>query len=135
MKKLALLGIMMLSLQGCMMLDAYLMAHYDGTEYQAITDIRAFASVYKTQCGDAIKSRENARDIANKTQYFEFYEQRIPHNNEGWSAAKKLNEIAQALTDRYENTNKVSKVYCELKFGGIEKSSDLIQNTIGNRPR
>lgn len=122
-------------LSGCVVLDAFLMSPYDSGEYQAITAIRTTASISKEQCDDREKSVVNANTIAAQTQYFEFYEEKISRNENGYKAAKALNEIAQSLKDRYAKEDKVSTIYCQTKFKSIEVSSNLIQQTVGDRPK
>lgn len=135
MKKIALLIVASSVLSGCTVLDAYLMTGYDSSEYAAITSIRTKASIAKDECDDFEKSKSNAIILADEVQYFEFYEQKIPRNENGYNAAKSLNKIAQGLKDRYQQENSVSKIYCETKFKSIEVSSELIQKTLGDRPR
>jgi hypothetical protein len=132
-----ILGIIIIasSLGGCMVLDAFLMTHYDSNEFAAIADIRARANVYKTQCTDPVMSKINAQDIVERTQYFQYFEEHVPRNKEGYNSSKTLNTMAQELNSRYQKSNKVSKMYCELKFGAIENSSNLIQHVLAGRPR
>lgn len=134
MKKTALF-LSLLLLQGCMLVDAYLMTHYDDSEYALISKIRADAASYKSQCNDFSQSKINAVEIARQTQFYEFFEERVPRNKEGHGSAKNLNAMAQDLKQRYSKETKVSKIYCELKFGSIENASNLIQKVIAGRPR
>ena len=134
MRKLLLI-LMMAALPGCTLIDAYLMAGFDPNEYLLITQIRTDAQSAKAQCGDAVVSRANAVAIAARTQLFEHYSEEIPRNNNGRSAAKSLNEIAQGLATRYAGTQPVSPVFCKLKFEGIESSAKVIQHVVGDRPR
>jgi len=46
-----------------------------------------------------------------------------------------LNEIAQGLVTQYNISNKVSPIFCKLKFEGIEHSANTIQHVLGGRPR
>lgn len=124
-----------LLLNGCVALDAFLMSPYDSGEYQAITAVRTTANIAKDQCDDREKSLINANTIAAQTQYFEFYEEKISRNENGYKAAKALNEIAQSLKNRYAKEEKISTIYCQTKFKSIEVSSNLIQQTVGDRPR
>lgn len=134
MKKL-ILAIVVLSLQGCALVDAYLMTHYDPNEYKIITEIRSEARSYKANCSDIVISKVNATALADKTQLFEIYNEQIPRNAEGISASKNLNEIAQGLKNRYASGNTVSATFCKIKFESIEKSAELIQHVVANRPR
>lgn len=134
MRKLILI-LLTAALPGCTLIDAYLMAGFDPNEYMLITQIRTDAEAAKAQCGNAVASRNNAQAVASKTQLFERYSEEIPRNDNGRSAAKSLNEIAQGLSVRYAGTQPVSPVFCKLKFEGIESSAKVIQHVVGNRPR
>ena len=134
MKRL-LLTLLIPVLSSCALVDAYLMTKYDANEYRIITEIRADAMSYKSQCTDATASARNAHVIADKTQLFEFYNQHIPRNNNGIRASHNLNEIAQGLKKRYESGTPVSATFCRIKFEGIEIAASTIQNVVGNRPR
>lgn len=133
MKKLLLLA--SLSLVGCTVLDTYLMTRYDPNEYSQINNIRYKASRSKSDCDNYAKSTVNATEIANLTQEFEFYSQHIPKNSDGYKIAQNINEIAQGLKHQYETSSKVSPIFCQFKFEGIERSAEIAQKTIGARPR
>lgn len=122
-------------LSGCTVVDAYLMAHFDSNEYQMITTIRYDAHVAQESCGDPARSKVLANDIAYKTGVYRLYEGDIAHNDDSIKAAAALDEIAVGLKDRYNKDDKVSQIYCKLKFGSIENSATLIQHVQGNRPR
>ena len=134
MRKL-LLMLLVSVLPGCTLIDAYLMAGFDPNEYLLITQIRTDAEAAKAQCDNVVASKSNAQSISGRTQLFERYSEEIPRNDNGVSAAKSLNEIAQGLATRYAGTQPVSPVFCKLKFEGIESSAKVIQHVVGNRPR
>jgi hypothetical protein len=121
-------------LNGCALWDAYFMAPYDATEYLQITEIRATAGQYKKQCDNPVLSPVNAQAIANRTDLFEKYEELIPRNDNGYKAARALNEIAQGLNTAY-GKGSVSPVFCKLKYNNIEHSAELIQRVTAGRPR
>jgi hypothetical protein len=133
MKKLLLLSTVVL-LNGCALLDAYLMK-YDPNEYQQISDIRTTASISKTQCDNPLLSESNVVVISNKTLAFVQFTQYQPHNDKVKSASIELDKMAQGLKDQYAKGSKVSPMFCKLKFTGIETSAELIQKTVGNKPR
>ena len=122
-------------LPGCTLIDAYLMAGFDPNEYKLVTEIRVDSENAVKMCGDGAISKSNASAVALKTQLFERYSEEIPRNDNGISAARSLNEIAQGLAVRYSGKNPVSSQFCKLKFESIEHSARLIQHVIGNRPR
>jgi len=133
MKKLLLLPLILLS--GCTLLDAYLMTHYDPNEYKLITDIRAEAQLFKTQCDDPVASKANAAKVANDTQLFVLYSEHVPRNDLIISSSKDLHTIAQGLADQYAKFDKVSPGFCKIKFTSVESNADTMQTIIGKRPR
>jgi hypothetical protein len=123
-----------LSLTSCALWDASMMAPYDANEYLQITEIRAAAGQYRRQCDNPILAVANAQVIANRTDLFEKYEELIPRNDNGFRAARALNEIAQGLNTAYTKGT-VSSVFCKLKYNNIEHSAELIQRVTAGRPR
>ena len=133
MKKI-LIALSTLLLTSCALLDAYLMAPYDANEYLQITEIRVMAGQYRQQCDNFQASAANAQDITRRTVMFERYSQYIPRNENGYRAAKALNEIAQGLGVAYSK-GIVSATYCRLKYNSLEQAAELIQRTTAGRPR
>jgi len=131
MKKL-LLALSLFALQGCTLLDSYLMK-YDANEYNIITDIRAKAERYKSECTQST-AVANAQDLANTTRLFVLYAQYLPHNEPTKNASVELDRIAQGLADQYKKAA-VSTVFCQIKYGAIEHSAETMQKTIGAKPR
>ena len=134
MRKLIIVSLAIL-LNGCAIYDAFMMTGFDPNEYRVITEIRTDANDYKEQCSDAAKSRLNSIAISHKTMLFQFYEEQVPNNKNGYNASVELNKIAQGLKDRYKSTEPVSPMFCKLKFESIEHSAQTIQHVLGNRPR
>ena len=134
MKKL-LIALAIFTLNGCAAYDAYMMTSFDSNEYQLMAQIRVDARHYKDSCTNPLMAQPNAVALANETELFVAYSEYLPHNADATKAAKELNEIAQGLKNRYDSGNPVSPLFCKLKFEGIEHSADLIQKTLGNRPR
>lgn len=134
MKKL-LLGLAVISLSGCSLLDAYLMAKYDPNEYALITKIRHEAKLSKDLCDNYDQSKLNAKNISHSTQMFVLYSDHIPRNNNLIDASKNLDSIAKGLDDQYTKNSKVSPTFCKVKFQNIETSAEKIQEVIAGRPR
>ena len=130
-----ILAFLISMLSGCAVYDALMMTGFDPNEYRVITEIRTDANDYKEQCSDAAKSKLNASAISHKTMLFQFYEEQVPNNKNGYNASVELNKIAQGLRDRYNSGVTTSPAFCKLKFEGIEHSADLIQHVLGKRPR
>jgi hypothetical protein len=121
-------------LNGCALWDAYFMAPYDANEYMQITEIRASAGQYRKQCDNFNQSAINAQAMVNRTDLFEKYSELIPRNDNGYRAARALNEIAQGLNTAY-GKGIVSATFCRLKYNNIEHSAELIQRVTAGRPR
>jgi len=134
MKKLIPL-FMIVCLSGCAAVDAYLMTHFDPVEYRMITEIKYDAHNSIAECDDAVASKANAYSLAYKVGVYHTYELDIPHNEDSIKASTALDEMTQGLKTRYAGTEKVSTMFCKLKFGGIESSATLIQHVQGKRPR
>jgi hypothetical protein len=133
MKKI-LLAFLALALTSCALWDAYLMAPYDANEYLQITEIRVMAGQYRQQCDNFQASAVNAQDITRRTVMFERYSEYIPRNENGYRAARALNEIAQGLGTAYSK-GIVSSVFCRIKYNNLEQAAELIQRTTAGRPR
>ena len=121
-------------LTSCALLDAYLMAPYDANEYLQITEIRVMAGQYRQQCDNFQASAANAQDITRRTVMFERYSEYIPRNENGYRAARALNEIAQGLGTAY-GKGIVSSVFCRIKYNNLEQAAELIQRVTAGRPR
>ena len=134
MKKLLSVS-MIIMLSGCALVDAYMLSKYDNNEYKQITEIRAEAQLYKTQCANVLLSSANASKLAYDTRVFALYAEHVPHNENVQKAAVELDKIAQGINDQYQKSDKVSPVFCKIKFETVEKSADSMQKIIGAKPR
>jgi len=132
--KRILVAFFALSLSSCALLDAYLMAPYDANEYLQITEIRVMAGQYRQQCDNFQVSVVNVQDITRRTMTFERYSEFIPRNENGFKAARALNEIAQGLNTAY-GKGIVSATFCRLKYNNLEHAAEIIQRTTAGRPR
>ena len=121
-------------LSSCALWDAYFMAPYDANEYMLITEIRTNAVIYREQCANPVLAPVNAQAMANRTLLYERYEENIPRNENGFRAARALNEITQGLNTAYAK-GAVSPTFCRLKYNNIEHSAELIQRVTAGRPR
>ena len=134
MKKL-LLSPLVLLLNGCVLLDSYLMARFDANEYRIISEIRTDDGIYKKDCNDPLLSRPNATALAEKTQLFVNYSEHLPRNSNVITAGQQLHDIAQGLAKSYHNPRPPSPAFCRIKFETVETSAATMQRIIGNRPR
>jgi len=133
MKRIAL-ALSTVVLSSCALWDAYFMAPYDANEYMLITEIRTNAVIYREQCANPVLAPVNAQAMANRTLLYERYEENIPRNENGFRAARALNEITQGLNTAYAK-GAVSPTFCRLKYNNIEHSAELIQRVTAGRPR
>ena len=133
MKRIAL-ALSTVLLSSCALWDAYFMAPYDANEYMLITEIRTNAVIYREQCANPVLAPVNAQAMANRTLLYERYEENIPRNENGFRAARALNEITQGLNTAYAK-GAVSPTFCRLKYNNIEHSAELIQRVTAGRPR
>jgi len=134
MKKLILLLVSSM-LSSCALIEAYQMKPFDPNEYQLITEIRVDARQYKTECVDAIQSKTNAYILMRKSELFMSYSEHIPYNNNVTKASIELNSMAKGIAEQYQKNDKVSPVFCKIKFETIEHSAETIQKVIGDKPR
>jgi len=130
-----LMVILLPLLTSCAVYDAVTMTKYDPNEYLLISEIRLDARHYAEACANPVMSQPNAVSMARKTELFQVYSENLPSNGDGIKAATALNEIAQGLVTQYNISNKVSPIFCKLKFEGIEHSANTIQHVLGGRPR
>lgn len=132
MKKIAII-LLISTLSGCALIDAYLMK-YDPNEYLQISEIRTAAYVGKQSCDNQDLSKTQADSIALKTLGFKQYVEHTPHNDKVIAASVDLDKIAQGLKEQYSK-GKVSSAFCSIKFQSLEKSAELMQKIIGDKPR
>ena len=137
MKKLILLSLIV-TLTGCAsfadLKEAYLMK-YDSNEYYQISDIRTGAYYAKQNCSNHDESKQQADIISKKTLSFKNFVEHLPNNSKVITASVNLNGIAQGLKDQYQKNDKVSAVFCKIKFESIETSAETMQKTIGAKPK
>jgi hypothetical protein len=134
MKKL-LVGLLLISsLSGCALFDAYFMARFDNNEYALINKIRTEANLGAAKCGkpEVVAVVDN---IYRTSIEFRNYGQSIPRNQDVIRMGNELAEIVKGLSDRYHGTEPVSMMYCTTKFSSIERNAVNIQNVVGKKPR
>jgi hypothetical protein len=68
MKKIFLVGLISSTLSGCALIDAYLMAGYDTTEYALVNRIKTQADLAVEDCKDVTKSKQNADNFRIKNE-------------------------------------------------------------------
>ena len=134
MKKLLIIIGLSILLPSCALVDAYLMTKYDPNEYKLATDIRTQASFAKELCNYPLISKTNAENIVFLTTTLKNYAEQLPHNKPMQESSIQLNDIAQGLKNQY-NSEKVSEVFCRIKFKSIEDNSIKMQQIEGSKPK
>ena len=135
MKKLLL--VLALSLAGCSTIEtlkeSYFMK-YDPNEYAQITSIRTNAQLYIASCDKPDESKLNAQGLSKQTILFKNQTEFLPYNTKVIASAGELDAMAQGLLTQYQK-GPVSPVFCKIKFESIAKSAEIIQKTVGAKPR
>lgn len=134
MNRLLLSLFLVVSLSGCStLIESYLMK-YDVVEYQQISEIRTLAHFSKEHCDNQDVSKQNADVLYKKTFQFKNYVEFLPYNSKVIPASIELDKMAQGLTELYRKGN-VSSAFCKIKFDNVEKNAEIMQKTIGAKPR
>ena len=137
MKKMFIV-VLTLVLSGCAtvdkVLDAYFMK-YDSNEYRLITEIRTNAQIFKQDCDTQDKAKLYSNVLAYQSRHFVNHTEYLPRNNVVKKSADELDKIIQGLNDQYKKNDKVSATFCKLKLDTVSKNAELMQKTIGDKPR
>ena len=121
-------------LSGCSLLDAYLMK-YDVNEYLLISELRTLAQISSDRCSSQESGEALSKELEFKSALFSNYAQHLPYNNAVKNASLELNKIVIDLRNIYKTGNKVSPVFCKVKLKTITDSAEVMQKTIGAKPR
>ena len=130
-----LVGIFLLSLSGCAMVDAYFSAKFDSNEYLLVDDIRSVAQTGPQFCDDRDRMNFITDSMYLTATKFKNYTQYIPHNEKTIPLAESLYDEVYKLHTRYQNPDKIGKAYCKMKLNIIEKSAETVQEVLGSKPR
>ena len=132
MKKLLLT--LIITLAGCSTIQESFLMKYDPNEYAQITAIRTTAELSKESCDKPEEARVNATTLAHQTALFKNHTEFLPYNTKVIAAAGDLDKIALGLSTQYQK-GPVSPAFCKIKFGSIAQSAEIMQKTIGAKPR
>ncbi len=135
MKKLIASLIVISSLSGCALIDAYLMAGYDSNEYAMVNKVRTKAELSVEDCKDPIKSKQNADDLYNTAVELRNFAVSIPRNEDTAKLAGNLVELTKQGKEQYVKNPNVSETFCKLKLQQISRSAEVAQKVIGKKPR
>ena len=124
-----------MSLSGCALIDAYLMANYDTTEYSLVNKIKTKAELSVEDCKDVKKSIENAEILYFTAVELRNFSTNIPRNAETTKLAGNLVELTKQGKEQYAKDSNVSETFCKLKLQQIGRSAEVAQKVIGKKPR
>lgn len=135
MKRLILITITALALNGCAIIDIYKQAKWDNNEYALVNEVQTTAALGIDMCAypkDVVYYVDHAYA---KSLEFRNYTVEIDRNLEATKMADNLLSITKGLKERYHSGDDVSQKYCELKFTTIQTSSSTIKRALGAKPR
>ena len=135
MKTLIATLIISTSLSGCALIDAYLMAGYDTTEYALVNRIKTQAELSVDDCKDAVKSKQNADNLYVTAVELKNFATNIPRNEDTAKLAGNLVELTKQGKEQYVKNPNVSETFCKLKLQQIGRSAEVAQKVIGKKPR
>jgi hypothetical protein len=135
MKKLFLVGLISSALSGCALIDAYLMAGYDTTEYALVNRIKTQADLAVEDCKDVTKSKQNADNLYITAVELKNFSTNIPRNEDTAKLAGNLVELTKQGKEQYVKNPNVSETFCKLKLQQIGRSAEVAQKVIGKKPR
>lgn len=130
MKKIAL-TLLVMTLSGCTVFDAYFMAGYDNQEYYLINKIRTKAQIAQKSCDKPLETKPQVNDIIYTSIELRNFTQHIPRNPEAYKMAGQMVELSEQI----KIDEKTSPVFCKMKFQQVERSAEKIQQVIGSKPR
>ena len=135
MKTLIATLIISTSLSGCALIDAYLMAGYDTTEYALVNRIKTQAELSIDDCKDTLKSKQNADNLYVTAVELKNFATNIPRNEDTAKLAGNLVELTKQGKEQYVKNPNVSETFCKLKLQQIGRSAEVAQKVIGKKPR
>ncbi len=135
MKTLIATLIISTSLSGCALIDAYLMAGYDTTEYALVNRIKTQAELAVDDCKDPVKSKQNADNLYVTAVELKNFATNIPRNEDTAKLAGNLVELTKQGKEQYVKNPNVSETFCKLKLQQIGRSAEVAQKVIGKKPR
>jgi hypothetical protein len=136
-KYLILLAVVFLS--GCSVIqpvvDRFFIAPFDPNEYSLVNSLRTNAIETRTKCDNNSILSTNIKEMYHTASLLKNYSQYLPRNDQTIKPVNLTFIMVSELKTRFDKENKINKTYCELKIQSIIDASELIQQTIGKRPR
>lgn len=135
MKRLILITITALTLNGCAIIDIYKQAKWDNNEYALVNEVQTTAALGIDMCAYPKDVVYYVDHTYAKSLEFRNYTVEIDRNLEATKMADNLLAITKGLKERYHSGDEPSQKYCELKFTTIQTSSSTIKRALGAKPR
>lgn len=132
--KILLLSSVLLTLNGCALYDAYMMAGYDDGEYQIATILRTQAEIGVKSCDNPKLMKTVLGQMQTQSLALKNYTQHIPDNEDAHELATNLNKLVDSTAKIYQE-KEVSTAYCNAKMKLIVKDSEKVQKVLGSKPR
>jgi hypothetical protein len=129
--KILLLSSLFVTLSGCSLLDAYLMAGYDNQEYALINKIRTKAQLSVEDCSSIDTTKGNILQLKALGKEYQNFAQHIPRNEESYKMGVEMTK----LIDQVKVDQGTSVVFCKMKFQQVERNAEKIQKVLGSKPR
>ena len=124
MKRILCVAVLAISLSGCAAINNIFMAPYDTNEYALVNRVRTFAELGQCDREHIIALRITALELKNFSEY-------LPRNTKTID----MNNNLYTMVDELYKRENPSMAYCKAKLNIISTSAEMIQNTIGKRPR
>ena len=135
MKRLILIVVTALALNGCAIIDIYRQAKWDNNEYHLANEIQTAATLGIDFCGNPKDVVYYVDHIYAKSVEFRNYTVDIERNKEATVMADNLVSITKSLKERYHSGDEPSQKYCELKMTTVQTSTGTIKRVLGAKPR
>lgn len=132
--KKVLIALFAVSLSGCALVDAYLMAGYDNIEYKLTNKVRTLSQLGVEKCKDQEQAKETFENLYFVSIELNNYSQHIPRNESAYKITNNLVELTKQGRGMYEKGN-VSETFCKLKLQQINRSAETAQQVIGRKAR
>jgi len=135
MKKIIVSLFLVTTLSGCAVWDAYFMAKYDNIEYALTNKMRTISQLSVETCKDQNVSKDTFENLYFIAIELHNYSQYTPRNVDAFKITGNLVELTKQGREMYYKNNNVSETFCKLKLQQINRSAELAQKVIGNKPR
>lgn len=126
MKKIILV-LAVIGLTGCSTVKEWIPVRWDANHSQSITTIQQTTRNFDCKADIA----QQARDLAQKVEWFEIYAKNKP-TRDVIVPAGKMNDSVKELVDR-TSKGPVSPTYCEIKKKILIQQADMLAHTVQGR--